>query len=207
MQQGWADVNVIGHDAVLLDGLGRLPPHYRTVNVTDLNLGCGLDSNQLSESRLWLSHAAEEGKRDYVGFFSYRYDKKFPWLDSRLRTVEMHCFPRPKYVWCPWDSTPNWLDQSQGACRGLGDLCKEMCQRFHLDPSRSGPFCSSFIMHRSLMPPFLDKFCEVFEYYHGKYGFDLPFQECDEGRKAGFFYERVTLAIIANFDVEVRQIG
>lgn len=202
-------VYVVSHTDELLKNETPDSASYTGVNLAKLKIG-EYQTNNFSESRLWLSTDADEAaeKSEYVAFLTGRFNHKFiestDTVFTKLQSV--HFFMRyamePDMVVSPICATKFWATDTASYFPDSLGLLQEACNVMGWSLFTGGPslYCQNFICHREVYIDFLASFRKIFYHMTEKYGHDFPTATFgfDQNRKSGYFLERVTLAYFAN---------
>lgn len=204
------DVFVLAHG----DGVARAPtsPPFRSVDLEVLPLPKGVPNQLwLSECVVFLGDTLLKGKAEYVWITSGRHDGK--WVAQEGRTTNL--MDLPKFVsadplWCSCiASHADWEREDDEMHPGMRSAIAEMQDAFHLVNRHDTAYANSFCFPRDMMEKFLSRWREMFWHFHQKYGVNLPFSvgSYDEARKGSYFYERVSMALIADWNgITLKQI-
>lgn len=204
------EVAVLAHGRWVAEIPSSAP--FRVVNLETLPLPKGIPNQLwLSECIVFLSDVLLQGSADYVWITSGRHNNK--WVEQEGRKTRIEDLPRfasSQRVWCSClGARMEWQRDDEEMHPGMGAAIAEMQSTFHLENRHDTAYAHSLCLSRDMLTSFLAKWREMFWYFHGKYGMDLPFSvgSFDEARKGSYYYERVSMAIIADWpDVILRQI-
>lgn len=178
-------------------------PDITKVNLATLPLG-QFQSNQISESRFWLTDGILQCDEEYVGVGTGCWDKKYPKhpLSDRSKWIERLA---PDKILTPnFARLEKWQFLSQQTHPGMMPLIAEASHVEGINQThwhcRDSVWAQTFICHRSILPDFLDKWRRMFLYLYTKFGFDMPFElgPHEKGRKAGYLCERLTMVYFAS---------
>jgi hypothetical protein len=192
------EVFVLGHNDEML----KTVPEKEWLHKVNLSL---LGDNELAESRIFLSPIPSSSKADYVGFATWRWNKKF----GRLPLEQLNILPlKQNVVWAAM-TLSNWYLESIHSHSGMVKYLVELARITNLQLINKTAFwCNCFICHRDVYFSFEQWFRKTFNYFNNKYRYNYEF-EADtpyRTRKPALFYERFACMYFTNLDVEIRQI-
>jgi hypothetical protein len=184
-------------------------PPFRVIDLDRLPVPDGIPSPAwLSESAFFLSDLMLEPETDYVWLCSGRHDDKRTEIKTRIIDLPNFVPSHPGEIWCVDKAATTWREDSERGHPGITPLIDELVMRFSTKNGRTF-YANNWCMHRALIPGFLEQWRTMFWYFHKKYGTDFSYdvgQWHHEQRKGGYFYERLTMVIIANMDLTIRRV-
>jgi hypothetical protein len=186
-------------------------PPFRPVNLETLPLPKGVPNQLwLSECIVFLTDVLLQTEAEYVWLASGRYNQKWvERLGKRTRLEDLPQYLSTDCIWCTCVGPHGqWRRDDEEEHPGMGAAIDEMLTTFKLVNRHDTAYANSLCFPRAMLPTFLSKFREMFEYFQAKYGTELPFRvgTFDEARKGSYFYERVSMAILADWpDLVLRQ--
>lgn len=202
--------------AVLAHGkwIAQVPgaPPFRVIDLEALPLPAGIPGQRwLSECAAFLDDTLLHGRSDYIWITSGRHNNK--WVEKegrRTRLEDLAHFVSAEYNWCTClGLRDRWLHDDDEMHPGMAAAVAEMQSAFGLVNRHDTAYAHSLCISRPMLREFLNKWREMFWYFHEKYGTDLPFSvgAFDEARKGSYYYERVSMAILADWPgLTLRQI-
>ena len=189
-----------GHNKKMLNSVPK-SPEFIKVDLTKLPIG-NLQRNEFCESRLWLSNLPDLIKTDYAGQISANWNNKaylnkLPTMDNLVEKINPLLEKSRTIVSYPTYTC--WADSSESDHPGMGNLIKELCDKFNWEVANSG-WSSSFFCSKEIWFEFLKRWRIAFTYIWTKYGTDLPFSVSNAliERKYALFLERLTMLTISN---------
>ncbi len=204
------EVYIMAHGAWFADAPSHAP--FRPVDLETLPLPSGIPHQRwLSETALFLTDVLLEARSDYVWIASGRHDQK--WVERGGRSTRLLDLPRFLSTDCIWCTCigrrQEWPLDDELEHPGMATLVREIFESFNLQDRHDTVYANSLCFRRDMLPRFLSMFKQMFDHFHAKYGTDLPFNvgSYDESRKGSYFYERVCMAILADWpDLSLCQI-
>lgn len=202
-------VFVLGHTDEWLSQTPWEPP-YRRVDLRDIAVPAGVPSQTwLSEMVAFFDGRLLNTESTTIWICSARHDDKH---GSRIRTrlTDLHKYTVKQWTegWCVRLAEPNWDGGTEDAHPGMSRLISEARDVLGLKHRWRTCYANTFCLHRDMMHVFLDAWRKGFSHFHGKYGHRLQF---DPGlglpeRKGSYFYERMGMAILADMQIDLREV-
>jgi len=193
-------------------------PALQLVDLTSLSIG-SFQNNQIGEGRAFLSNRVRFGS-DLTGFANARWDEKYKYLQTKLSDLPAFCrqFRGHRVVLAPWTTdwpghghNTNWMEVTLHWHPSMEPLLLELSELtcLSLDGTRRSLWANDFIASSDVAQDWLNFWRFVFAYFHGRYGFKLPFlpDNLDGARQCAYFYERVTALYFSHaMNVNIIQI-
>ena len=204
------DVLVMAHG----EWLSKTPlrPPFRAINLEALPLPAGIPGQRwLSESIVFLSDELLACQADFVWITSGRHNDKWVRQEGRKTHLEdLPHFVSTDHIWCSCIGLQaEWPRDDEAMHPGMSSAIEEMQQTFGLSNRHDTAYANSLCFRRAMLPEFVRRWREMFWHFHGKYGTSLPFSvgAFDEARKGSYYYERVSMAILADWpDLTFKEI-
>jgi hypothetical protein len=188
-------VFVQGHTDEQLSAIDDAP-HLIKINLNNLPLGKFQD-NRLAEHRLFLSDVPSNTDAEYLGFATWRWNKK--WYPV-LQLKDLNKIPlSPDVVYYGMYGDENWASLSVAWHPGMEKYLFEISKYTNLNIAKPTFWANNFICHKSVYEKWQTFFRDVFLYLYNKYGYEYDFKaEKDEHRKPSILYERISMLYFAN---------
>ncbi len=213
-------ISVVSHDPQILNEVAQ-NPILRKVLLSELDIPQRYRGEILAESRFLIGNHFLEGKFDFRGFVSARWDQRFPrwpklstinvlFEDLKLATSSRTFFaPNCKRL---RESQVNlWVKSQDIFHPGMTALVEELIDfnriSFNTSDTYNLVMGNNFILPATIAEDFLKFWHESFSYLEMKYGLDFPFEyrchKCgfnssqgvdrwSRDRHAGFLLERLS---------------
>jgi hypothetical protein len=206
-------VYIVSHNQQTLEQFEGWPG-YVTVNLSTLPIG-KYQSNQFSESRIFLSDIIEEtrGDADYIAIVSARYDDKYVSTVKTVRTrlhalhFTLRYLSAPDRVLSPSIASRQWVTDMVFYFPSLIQPMQEISEHFKIPLYTGRPtvLCNNYCAHIDVYRHHNTKFREWFNYLYDKYGEIFPFrwEHIDTSRASGYICERLTELFFANTDYDI----
>lgn len=206
-------VYVVSHNAEALKQFADWPG-YATVDLSALSIG-KFQSNQFSESRLFLSNYIEDtiGDAEYLAIVSSRYDDKYH-RGIRSTKTPLHALhytlryvSSPNRVLSASVASKNWVSDMTYFFPSLIGPMQEVAEyaKLPLYTGRPTVLCNNYCAHISVYKDHVDKFRDWFGFLYEKYGelFPIRWDNLDASRASGYVSERLTELYFANSDLDL----
>jgi hypothetical protein len=189
------------------DGLAQVGdrPYFQKVNLAALPLG-EFQTNQLAESRIFMSKLVEECNHEYIGFASVRWNDKYEGLGTTkledIHQAELLLKPNNVIVAMRTDNglgplgvldTKNWHTHMEYGNRGISKYLAELERVSGISNCNVSFFANNFICHRDVFKEFLEHWRKVFMYFYKRYSHGMEYTPADPKRLAAYLYEAITI--------------